>query len=300
MGPKLCFESSCTLVSCLRAFPRQKFLGVFSKGRSANKKQFYGTSIYRGLLTGCIDAFIIDTATRERLIAEDPASKEILKPVLKGRDIARYRANWVDRWFIATFPSLGLDIDAYPAVKRHLLSFGKERLAQEGKVLSGGKRSRKKTSNAWYELQDTCAYHEEFMRDKVIWSDISTSPTFQFLAGECYFDNTAYMIVGNHLKYIAGTLNSSLIKYYFPLISTDLGKVANRYFKVFVEKIPVPRITKKNKKQANKIIDLVEDIISAKATNPVADTREQEAEIDRLIYSLYDLNKVEISLVGKN
>ena len=102
------------------------------------KKQFYGTSIYRGILTGYNDAFIVNTATREHLIAEDSASKEILKPVFRGRDIERYRANWVDRWLIATLPSLDINIDVYPAVKRHLLSFGKERLAQEGRVLSEG------------------------------------------------------------------------------------------------------------------------------------------------------------------
>ena len=93
--------------------------------------------IYRGILTGLNDAFIVDQATRDALVAADPRSAEILKPVLRGRDIARYRANWAGLWLISTLPALGLEIDDYPAIKRHLLSFGRDRLAQEGRVLLG-------------------------------------------------------------------------------------------------------------------------------------------------------------------
>ena len=91
--------------------------------------------------------------------------------MLRGRDISRYRADWEGLWIIATLPSLELRIDDYPAIKRHLFSFGKDRLAQEGRLLPGGVRSRKKTPHAWYELQDTCAYHEKFSegKPKLIW-----------------------------------------------------------------------------------------------------------------------------------
>ena len=125
-------------------------------------------SIYYGIKTGYNPAFIVDQTTRDALVRDDPKSAEILKPVLRGRDIARYRANWAGLWLISTFPSLGLDIEDYPAVKRYLLSFGKARLAQEGRRLPGGGRSRKKTSNAWYELQDSCAYHEVFKGPKIL------------------------------------------------------------------------------------------------------------------------------------
>ncbi len=95
-------------------------------------------SIYRGILTGYNAAFIVNRETRESLVSADPKSAELLKPILRGRDIARYRANWADYYLISTFPALGLDIDEYPAIKRHLLSFGKGRLAQEGCQLPGG------------------------------------------------------------------------------------------------------------------------------------------------------------------
>ena len=83
--------------------------------------------INRGVLTGYNEAFIIDDATRNALIAEDPRSDEIIKPVLRGRDIRRWRAQWAGKWLIATLPSLQLDIENYPAVKKHLLSYGVKR-----------------------------------------------------------------------------------------------------------------------------------------------------------------------------
>ena len=119
-------------------------------------------AINYGIKTGYNTAFIIDNPTKERLIAEDPKSEEIIKPILRGRDIKRYYINWADLWLIATFPSLHLDIENYPAIKRHLLTYGKARLEQAGKKLPDGSKSRKRTPHAWFELQDTCAYHAEF------------------------------------------------------------------------------------------------------------------------------------------
>ena len=136
-------------------------------------------AINYGIKTGYNEAFIIDNRTKEALVAADPKSAEILKPVVRGRDIRRYKAEWQGLWLIATFPALRVSIDDYPAVKKHLLTFGKARLEQSGKRLSDGTRSRKKTSNAWYEMQDTCAYHADFAKEKLygqIWRLRGDSP----------------------------------------------------------------------------------------------------------------------------
>ena len=85
-------------------------------------------AINYGIKTGFNDAFIIDNRTKEALVAEDPSSAEIIKPVLRGRDIRRYKADWQGLWLIATFPALDVDIDNYPAVKKYLLTFGQSRL----------------------------------------------------------------------------------------------------------------------------------------------------------------------------
>ena len=134
-------------------------------------------SIYRGVLTGFNEAFIIDNETKEELISKNSKCSEIIKPVLRGKDIARYWTNWekTKLWLIATFPSLRLNIDDYSPIKNHLLSFGKNRLEQTGQIFRDGTKSRKKTTHEWYELQDTCAYHEEFSKEKLIWIELVRS-----------------------------------------------------------------------------------------------------------------------------
>jgi len=111
-------------------------------------------NIYYGIKTGYNDAFIVDGKTKDRLIAEDPKSAEILKPILRGRDIKRYWAEFADLWLIATFPSLNLNINQYPAIKKYLASFGRK-LEQVGEKFideSGQEvNTRKKTGNKWFE-----------------------------------------------------------------------------------------------------------------------------------------------------
>ena len=108
-------------------------------------------AINYGIKTGYNNAFIIDNDTKKALIAEDANSAGIIKQILRGCDIKRYQAEWGKLWLIATFPALAVNIDNYPAVKRHLLSFGKARLEQSGRTLPNGTKSRKKTIHAWYE-----------------------------------------------------------------------------------------------------------------------------------------------------
>ena len=125
----------------------------------------WGVKISFGVKTGYNKAFIIDDATRTQLIAADPGSADIIKPMLRGKDIQRYQTEWNGQWLIATFPALELDIDDYPAVKQHLLTFGKERLEQSGKLLANGKKARKKTQHSWFESQDSIAYYEDFAKE---------------------------------------------------------------------------------------------------------------------------------------
>ena len=120
-----------------------------------------------GIKTGFNDAFIINTEKRDEILAncqteeERFRTAELIRPILRGRDIKRYGYEWADKYIIATFPSRHYDIELYPAVKRHLLSFGKERLEQTGKTytIDGEKvKARKKTNNKWFETQDSISY----------------------------------------------------------------------------------------------------------------------------------------------
>ena len=245
------------------------------------------SSINYGIKTGCNAAFIIDNETKEALIAEDPKSAEIIKPVLRGRDIKRYQTNWAKLWLIDTHNGYSnvsaISIDEYPAVKNHLDQFYPELKERQDQGVTP------------YNLRN-CAYHAEFEKEKIVWSDISIEPSFSLLDKDFYVNNTTYMM-NVASKYILGVLNSKITRFYFPLIASGLGSETSRYFKQFVVKIPIPRITNENESIASSIENLTKQIVTLKRQDFSTDTDCLEARIDQFVYKLYALNADEIRLL---
>ena len=241
-----------------------------------------------GIKTGYNAAFIIDNDTKNALVAEDPNSAEIIKPILRGKNIQRYQAQWTNLWLITTFPSLQLDIDDYPAVKSHLLSFGQDRLEQSGKNLASGGRSRKKTQHSWFETQDSIAYHEDFAKEKLVWITLANYGRFAYDESGMFCEANTFMMTGEDIKYLCAVLNTKLIRWYLQQIAPTSGMGTLLWKKVYVETIPIPQITAAKQRPLNR---LVERILSAKAADPTADTSEQEAEIDQRVYALYGLTE---------
>ncbi|MCS1407317.1 MAG: hypothetical protein M2R45_00474 [Verrucomicrobia subdivision 3 bacterium] len=127
-----------------------------------------GYSIYRGILTGLNAAFIVDKADKDALVAEDPKSEELLKPILRGRDIKRYQAQWKGLWVIlAKYGSHEYLQQQYPAIFKHLSAY-KTKLQNRGQCRYGGKGNT--GQHHWLELDNnpTDAYLAEFMRDKLV------------------------------------------------------------------------------------------------------------------------------------
>ena len=228
----------------------------------------WNVNIYRGILTGYNDAFIINKAKKEEILAncqsdeEREKTDELIRPILRGRDIKRYGYEFADIYIITTFPSLKIDIELYPAVKQHLLSFGYDRLKQTGE-----KGARKKTNNKWFETQDSIGYWEDFSKQKIVYPDISEKLNFQLVEGEIYFNNTIYFITSEteNLDYLLKFLNSNLIDWYYKTLSVQLGEKAVRMFTIYVLNIPIP----KNKDKDNiyesyqltkEEIDFIEDL----------------------------------------
>ena len=201
-------------------------------------------NIYRGILTGYNEAFIIDKAKKEEILAnckteeERQRTIEIIRPILRGRDIKRYGYEFANLYIITTFPSLKIDIESYPAVKQHLLSFGYDRLKQ-----TGDKGARKKTNNKWFETQDSISYWEDFSKQKIVYSDISEKLNFQIIENEIYFNNTIYFITSQteDLTYLLKFLSSNLIDWYYKSLSVQLGEKAIRMFTIYVLNIPIPK-----------------------------------------------------------
>ena len=217
---------------------------------------------------------------------EDERSRtaELIRPILRGRDIKRYGYNWADLWLIATFPSRHYDIEMYPAVKAHLLSFGKERLEQTGKkyIINGEDvKARKKTSNKWFETQDSISYWEDFSKQQIVWIELSDEPKFAHV--EMIMSvNTVFFMTGEHILHLLGLLNSKLVTWYFRhCVGTTSGVGTNRWLKYTIEQIPIAPVSSKLEK-------LVFDISKNY-------DEEKNREIDLNVCQLYNLNEEEIA-----
>ncbi|HIV48502.1 MAG TPA: hypothetical protein IAA33_01520 [Candidatus Helicobacter avicola] len=292
-------------------------------------------SIYRGVLTGYNEAFIIDSAKREELLescddseasvdssgfSERQRTNELIKPILRGRDIKRYSYEWAGLWIIGTFPALKLDIDEYPSMKNYLATF-LPRIEQ-----SGEKGCRKKTSNKWFETQDNIAYYEEFAKAKIVWNPVSGEYFFSYIKELMYFNNSLFMITqkdsviaGNEmtsnlgcknekssskeqrdstLLYILGLMNSRLYKWLITQMTNLIQTGQYAYgAKDKIEKLPIPKITESNQTLADEIITLVKQIVESKAKDSNANTSELESQIDSLVYALYNLTESEIQII---
>jgi type I restriction-modification system DNA methylase subunit len=186
--------------------------------------------INRGILTGFNEAFIIDKATKNNLIQEDPKSVEILSPILRGRDINRYFADFADLWLINSHNGYKnnprIEIENYPAIKKHLDNYWTEISKRGDKGVTP------------YNLRN-CAYIDDFEKINLFYPDIAQKLSFTLI--ENFFTtNTGYFLRIEN-KFLLAVLNSNLINYYFKTISSQLGETGIRSFTIFIEQIPIPK-----------------------------------------------------------
>ena len=254
-------------------------------------------SINYGIKTGFNDAFIISGEKREEILnncktkEERKKTDDLIRPILRGRDIKRYSYEYADLYLIATFPAKHYDIEKYPAVKDYLLSFGMERLEQTGKehTIKGEKiKARKKTNNKWFETQDSISYWDEFNKPKMLWSETmrvhkhsnERFPRFSFDYNGFITDKTCFFAVGEKLEWIVCFLNSYVGQYLCSKYVSILDNGGYLMQKIYIEKIPLPFVP-------DKMLDLCKSQIK-KAT------KEKENEIDLKIYNIYGFNNEEI------
>ena len=253
--------------------------------------------IYRGVLTGCNDAFIIDTAKRNEILSncqteeERQRTDELIRPILRGKDIKRYGYEWADLWLIATFPSRHYDIDLYPAVKQYLLAFGIERLEQTGKVhtVNGEQiKSRKKTNNKWFETQDSISYWEDFSKPKIIYPNMTKYMPFVFDDKSYVTNQKCFIITGKYIAFLTAFFNSSLFKFCFRDSFPELQGGTRELSKIFFDKIPVCKVTDTQEKLFHEFIDDIQNEF----------TKDKAIEIDTLIFDLYNLTSEERETIG--
>ena len=270
----------------------------------------WDVKIYYGIKTGLNEAFIIDSAKRQDILdnckdeAERERTEKIIKPILRGKDIKRYYYEWAGLWVIGIFPTLKLNINDYPAIKKYFLDhFDIRQLEQSGeKYPKSGFNARKKTGNKWFETQDQIAYYKEFEKEKIVWAETDQALNTVIVSKNFYLQKTCFMIIPkneNNHKIINALLNSKISQWYIRHQSSILGISGMSLTKDSVKKIPLPPITPTIEPIVHQIESLVDQILSAKKENPQADTSNLEKEIDRLVYQLYDLTEEEIKIVER-
>ncbi len=246
-------------------------------------EEYIGNEVCRGVTTGLTEAFLIDGATQKTIIKEHAPSKKLLKPVLRGKSISPWYSKTDDKYLIGTFPALGININDYPPVKAHLLSYGKKRLEQ-----SGVGNARKKTGYKWFETQDGIQYWREFERPKIMYQKFQVKPCFIFDDQGLYCNDSMWIITKDD-KLLLGILNSKLGWW---LISKYCTKIQNGYQLIwkYLGQIPIPKTM--NSKTAKEIDLLVNKIITKKKAG--IDISKEEADVDRLVLALYGLGEEDI------
>ena len=243
-----------------------------------------------GIKTGFNDAFIISTEKRNEILAnckdddERKRTAELIRPILRGRDIKRYGYEWANLWLIATFPSRHYDIEKYPSIKQYLLSFGIERLEQTGKthIVNGEKvKARKKTNNKWFETQDSISYWEDFSRPKIIWKRIGSILRFSYDNRGCLGLDSTCFAAGEHIEYMCCILNSLMGHY----LLKDSPKTGTGDLLVSVQAIEPARVPYDAQ---------YDDRLSLLLSRQIADgTGTTEKEINDIVFALYGLSPSE-------
>ncbi|WP_299757690.1 TaqI-like C-terminal specificity domain-containing protein [uncultured Pontibacter sp.] len=261
--------------------------------------------IYYGIKTGLNEAFVIDEATKDRLIAEDPRSAEIIKPFLAGRDVKRYQPPKHGKYILFIpwhFPlhkdnliSGASEVaevafrEEFPAVYTYLLSF-KEQLSNRNKSETGIRYE-------WYALQRCAAsYFEEYSKPKIILPSIVKEGSYTYDTEGFYSNDKTSIIVWDEL-YLLGLLNSKAVDYFLKSISSTKQNGYFEYKPVYVSQLPIATPDEETKAS---ITQLVEQILRIKQADAAADTSGLEAEIDVLVYRLYHLTYDEVLLVDPN
>ena len=234
-----------------------------------------------GIKTGYNDAFIISTEKRNEILTnckdadERKRTEELIRPILRGRDIKRYGYEWANLWIINTHNGIKgklprIDVNEYPAIKAHLDQYW-------DKI---SKRADK--GDTPYNLRN-CAYMEDFCKQQIVWIELSDNPKFA-LTQNIISANTVFFLTGEHILHLLGLLNSKLITWYFRhCIGTTSGVGTNRWLKYTIEQIPISSPNAEIESLASKISENYKEDL--------------DEEIDYKVCLSYNLNEMEISYI---
>jgi hypothetical protein len=213
--------------------------------------EFCRTKPFYGIKTGLNDAFVIDTSTRDRIVAADSRSGEIIRPFLRGQDVDRWNSQWAGLWMI--FARRGTDLNLYPAVREHLSTF-RQRLEPKPKDWRGDKwGGRKGGAYKWHEIQDPVDYWAEFSKPKIVYQVIQYHPSYAFDANGMLGNDKTYFIPVADLWLLA-VLNSPLMWWHNWRTFTHLKDEALSPMAYMVEGLPVAPPLEHQRRQAEQAV----------------------------------------------
>lgn len=211
------------------------------------------TYIYRGLTTGLNEAFHLTKDQRTYLLNKDAKNTEIIKPLLRGKDIKRWRYEF-DEWYVinthnglkgltVNLPPVNVKRD-YPEIYNYLSDYKNELIGRQDQGIH------------WTNLRD-CAFMLEFEKPKIVWIEISNRANYAYDESGMFLTNSAYFMTGRDLKYILAVLNSKVADFYFSQLTATIAGGRKRYTKQYVEQIPIPQISEQEQKPFIKIVDYI-------------------------------------------
>ena len=241
-------------------------------------------AINYGIKTGYNEAFIISAEKKNELIKADPKSAEIIRPILRGKDIKRYSSKFANLWLINTHNGikdqhvLPINVNHYPAIKKYLDQYY-DKLA---------KRSDKGITP--YNLRN-CVYMNDFLQQKIVWGNLCLSAQFA-IADEGFFINAPSPMIVPGNKYLLAVLNSRLGDWYIRQLGVTRNGGYFEYKPMFVEQLPVPKISIE---EQSDFVNLVNEVLLHKQQN--RDSTEIEEIINKKVYELYELTDSEIQFI---
>lgn len=212
-------------------------------------KNWKEINFFAGIKTAFNPAFHINESQKNDLLNQDPKNSEIIKPLLRGKDIKRYAYQYHDMYLINTHNGIrekGIKpidvIKDYPTIYNYLLPF------------EDALKNREDQGVHWSNLRN-CAFLNEFEKEKIVWIEISDKANYSYDTKGMYLTNSAYFISGSNLKYILAVLNSKAADFYFFQITAKIAGGRKRYTKQYVEQIPIPKISEEKQKPFITLID---------------------------------------------
>ncbi|MDF0720135.1 TaqI-like C-terminal specificity domain-containing protein [Kaistella sp. PBT33-4] len=243
-------------------------------------------NIYRGILTGYNEAFIIDGKKKDELIAADPKSGEVIRPILRGRDIKKFGFDFADLWLINTHNGLKesgikpINVNDYPAIKKHLDSY------------FPGLQKRGDKGDTPYNLRN-CAYMDDFYKHKIIYPELTKFLNFYFDNKNFLVNNKCFILSGEKIYYLIAFLNSSLFKFAFKDDFPELLGGTRELRKVFLEQVKVKYVSEEINVEFMRLVLKCQDLQGDQKKK-----KEYELEIDNMLFEIYDLNDDEREAIG--